>query len=67
MRWVLTEQVLGACMDVHSLYKPAVITDLPDELPTATPLARILRQVGCFQSNGGGRRANSSDSSTMAC
>lgn len=41
--WVLTEQVLGACVDVHSLNKPAVITDLPDELLTATTLARILR------------------------
>lgn len=41
--WVLTDLVLGVCMDVHSLNKPVVITGLPAELLTAAILARILK------------------------
>ena len=41
--WVLTELVLGVCMDVHSLNKPVVITGLPAELLTAATPARILK------------------------
>lgn len=40
---VFIEQVLGACTDMHSLNKPAVITDLPAELLAEATLARILR------------------------
>ena len=41
--WVLTELVLGVCVDVQSLNRPVVITGLPAELLTAATPARILK------------------------
>lgn len=72
--WVLTDLVLGVCMDVHSLNKPVVITGLPAELLTAATLARILKWVGCVpgvwghsQTNAETRQVSRTDSITAAC